>query len=123
MGLITAVKRAVGSRIAKSGTEHFWQMKVSSLALLILIPLFIFSVGTVVGEDHEYVTAYFARPVPALIAALTLVVGFEHFKLGATTMIEDYVKGSAKKICLTGLSFISYTAMAIGLYAITKMAF
>lgn len=123
MGLFTLLKSAVGIRSAKTGTEHFWQMKMSSFALLILIPLFIFTVGTVVGEDHEYVTEYFARPLPALIAALTLIVGFEHFKLGATTMIEDYAQGSVKKICLISLSLISYTAMATGLYAIIKMAF
>ena len=123
MGLITALKRAVGSRIAKTGTEHFWQMKVSSFALLILIPSFLFTVGTVVGEDHEHVTAYLARPLPALIAALTLIVGFEHFKLGATTMIEDYAKGVPKKVCLISLSFISYSAMATGLYALTELAF
>ena len=123
MGLFTLFKSAVGIRSAKTGTEHFWQMKMSSCALLILIPLFIFTVGTVVGEDHEYVTEYFARPLPALIAALTLIVGFEHFRSGATTMIEDYVHGISQKICIIGVTCLSYTAMATGLFALAKMAF
>jgi succinate dehydrogenase / fumarate reductase membrane anchor subunit len=123
MGYLTDRKRAAGMGSAKSGTEHFWHMKVSSVALLILIPLFIFTFGTAIGEDHTYVTAYFARPLPSLIAALTLVVGFEHFKLGATVLVEDYVHGIAQKICIIGVTCLSYAAMAIGLFALAKMAF
>ena len=123
MGFLTNLKRAAGMGSVKSGTYHFWHMKVSSVALLVLIPLFLFTFGTVIGDDHEGVTAYFARPVPSLIAALTLIVGFEHFKSGATIMIEDYVHGFAQKVCLICLSCLSYTAMATGLYALAKMAF
>jgi succinate dehydrogenase / fumarate reductase membrane anchor subunit len=123
MGYLTDRKRAAGMGSAKSGTEHFWHMKLSSVALLILIPLFIFTLGTAIGEDHTYVTAYFARPLPSLIAALTLIVGFEHFKLGATVLVEDYVHGIAQKICIIGVTCLSYAAMAIGLFALAKMAF
>ena len=123
MRYLTDRKRAVGMGSAKSGTEHFWHMKVSSVALLILIPLFIFTFGTTIGEDHSYVVAYFARPLPSLIAALTLVVGFEHFKSGSTVMIEDYVHGIAQKICIIGVTCLSYAAMATGLFALAKMAF
>ena len=42
MAFLTDRKRAVGLGSAKSGTHHFWSMKVSSVALLILIPLFVF---------------------------------------------------------------------------------
>ena len=83
MRYLTDRKRATGMGSAKSGTAHFWAMKVSSVALLILIPLFVFTFGTIVGEDYATVTAYFAHPFPALIAALTLIVGFEHFQSGA----------------------------------------
>ena len=123
MGFLKNLTRAVGMGSAKSGTYHFWHMKVSSVALLILIPLFIFTLGTVIGDDHEGVTAYFARPIPSLIAALTLIVGFEHFKSGATIMIEDYVHGFAQKVWLICLNCLSYAAMVTGVYALAKMAF
>ena len=122
MRYLTDRKRATGMGSAKSGTEHFWAMKVSSVALLILIPLFVFTFGTIVGEDYATVTAYFAHPFPALIAALTLIVGFRHFQSGAQVLIEDYVHGLAQKITIILIKCISYGLMAMGLFAIAKLA-
>ena len=122
MRYLTDRKRAEGMGSAKTGTGHFWAMKLSSVALLILVPLFVFTFGSVVGEDHATVTAYFAHPVPAIIAALTIIVGFEHFKSGAQVMIEDYVHGTAQKLFIIGVTCLSYAAMATGLFAIAKMA-
>ena len=122
MRYLTDRKRATGTGSAKSGTAHFWAMKVSSVALLILIPLFVFTFGTIVGEDYATVTAYFAHPFPALIAALTLIVGFEHFQSGAQVLIEDYVHGLAQKITIILIKCISYGLMAMGLFAIAKLA-
>ena len=122
MRYLTDRKRATGMGSAKSGTAHFWAMKVSSVALLILIPLFVFTFGTIVGEDYAIVTAYFAHPFPALIAALTLIVGFEHFQSGAQVLIEDYVHGLAQKITIILTKCISYGLMAMGLFAIAKLA-
>jgi succinate dehydrogenase / fumarate reductase membrane anchor subunit len=122
MRYLTDRKRATGMGSAKSGTAHFWAMKVSSVALLILIPLFVFTFGTFVGVDYATVTAYFAHPFPALIAALTLIVGFEHFQSGAQVLIEDYVHGLAQKITIILIKCISYGLMAMGLFAIAKLA-
>lgn len=122
MRYLTDRKRATGMGSAKSGTHHFWAMKVSSVALLILIPLFIFTVGSVVGEDYETVTTYFARPFPAIITGLTIVVGFEHFQSGAQVLIEDYVHGMAEKITIILVKCLSYGAMATGLFALAKLA-
>ena len=113
MRYLTDRKRATGMGSAKSGTAHFWAMKVSSVALLILIPLFVFTFGTIVGEDYATVTAYFAHPFPALIAALTLIVGFEHFQSGAQVLIEDYVHGLAQKITIILIKCISYGLMPL----------
>ena len=122
MRYLTDRKRATGMGSAKSGTAHFWAMKVSSVALLILIPLFVFTFGAIVGEDYATVTVYFAHPFPALIAALTLIVGFEHFQSGAQVLIEDYVHGLAQKISIILIKCISYGLMAMGLFAIAKLA-
>ena len=122
MRYLTDRKRATGMGSAKSGTAHFWAMKVSSVALLILIPLFVFTFGTIVGEEYDVVVAYFAQPFPALIAALTLIVGFEHFQSGAQVLIEDYVHGLAQKITIILIKCISYGLMAMGLFAIAKLA-
>lgn len=122
MRYLTDRKRAVGMGSAKSGTAHFWAMKVSSVALLILVPLFIFSFGPMLGQPHEAVVAHFSRPFPAIVAALTLVVGFKHFADGAQVMLEDYVHGLAQKILIILVICLSYAAAATGVFAIARIA-
>ena len=122
MSFLTDYKRAVGWGSAKSGTEHHVRMKVSSVALAILIPLFVFNFGAILGAPYEEVVAHYARPYPAILAALTLVVGFLHFKDGAQIMIEDYVHGLPGKLLILGVILLSYAAMAIGLFALVKLA-
>lgn len=122
MRYLTDRKRAVGLGAAKTGVHHFWAMKVQSVALLILIPLFVFTFGPMLGEPHEAVTAYFARPFPAIVAALTLVVGFKHFASGCQVLIEDYVHGLAQKVTIILVTCLSYGAMATGLFAIARLA-
>ena len=122
MRFLTDRKRATGLGSAKSGTEHFWAMKVSSFGLLILVPLFVFTFGPMLGAGHAEVTAYFARPFPALVAALTIAVGFMHFKGGVQVLIEDYVHGTAQKICILAMTCLSYGAAAAGLFAIARIA-
>ncbi|MEM9576443.1 MAG: succinate dehydrogenase, hydrophobic membrane anchor protein [Pseudomonadota bacterium] len=122
MSFLTDRKRATGMGSAKSGTEHHWSMTVSSGALLILIPLFVFTFGPMLGASYEEVTAYFARPFPAVVAGLTIVVTFKHFADGVQALIEDYVHGVAQKVAMIVMTCISYAAMGFGLYAIIRLA-
>jgi len=122
MAYVTDRKRAVGMGSAKAGTEHHWSMTKSSVGLLILVPLFLFTFGPMLGQPHAEVVAYFARPFPAIVAGLTLVVGFLHFKGGVQVLIEDYVHGIARKILIVAMICLSYGAMATGLYALVKLA-
>ena len=122
MSYLTDRKRAVGLGSAKSGTEHHWSMTVSSGALLILIPLFVFTFGPMLGASYEEVTAYFARPFPAVIAGLTMIVTFKHFAGGVQALLEDYVHGVAQKVAIVAMTCISYAAMGFGLYAVVRLA-
>lgn len=122
MAFLTDRKRATGMGSAKSGTHHFWAMKVSSVALLFLVPMFIFTFGGVLGSSYAEVTAYFARPFPAIVAALTIFVGFKHFNDGAQVLIEDYVHGLMQKVLIILLTCLSYGAAAVGIFAIAKLA-
>lgn len=122
MSYLTDRKRATGMGSAKSGTEHHWAMTVSSGALLVLIPLFVFTFGPMLGASYEEVTAYFARPFPAVVAGLTMVVTFKHFADGVQALIEDYVHGVAQKVTMVVMTCVSYAAMGFGLYAIIKLA-
>jgi succinate dehydrogenase / fumarate reductase, membrane anchor subunit len=122
MAFLTDRKRAAGLGSAKTGTEHFWHMQVSSAALAVLIPLFVFTFGRILGAPHEEVAAYFARPFPAIVTGLTLVVGLIHFRSGAQVMIEDYAHGDTRKWLITGVICLSYALIAAGLFALIRLA-
>ncbi len=97
-------------------------MKVSSVALLGLIPLFVFTFGPMLGRPYDEVIAYFGRPFPAIVAALTIVVGFRHFKDGVQVLIEDYVHGFMQRALIIAMILLSYSATAVGLFAIARIA-
>jgi succinate dehydrogenase / fumarate reductase membrane anchor subunit len=122
MAYLTDRKRAKGLGSAKSGTAHFWAMKVSSVALLVLLPMFVFTFGSALGGTYEEIVAYYAHPFPAIVAALTIGVTFKHFNDGVRTVIEDYVHGIATKIFLIVMTCISYGAAAVGIFAVARLA-
>jgi len=122
MRYMTDRKRVIGLGSAKSGVHHFWAMKVSSVALVGLIPLFVFTFGPMLGRPYEEVIAYFAQPFPAIVAALTFVISFRHFRDGVQVLIEDYVHGWAQKALIIAMICVSYGAAAVGLFAIARIA-
>lgn len=122
MAYMTDRKRAAGLGASKSGTEHYWQMQVSSVALLILVPLFVFTLGAALGASHEEVVAYYGRPFPAIVAGLTLVTGMIHFKNGSRVAIEDYTGGLTRKALIVAVTCLSYAIIATGLFALVRLA-
>lgn len=122
MAFLTDRKRAMGLGSAKTGTEHHWHMQITSVALLVLIPLFVFTFGSAVGKPHADVVAHFARPFPALVTGLTILVGFNHFRHGVQALIEDYSDGLTRKLLIIAMICASYGATAVGLYALARIA-
>ena len=122
MAFMTDRKRAMGLGSAKSGTAHHWSMTISSVALLILLPLFVFTFGAALGGTYEEIVAYYSRPFPAIIAALTILVTFKHFNDGVQTLLEDYVHGLVQKVSIVLMTCVNYGAAAVGIFAIARLA-
>ena len=121
MSILTARKRATGLGSARSGTEHHWRMMVSSAGLIGLIPLFVYTFGQALGRPHAEVVAYYTQPFPAIVAVLTLFVGFAHFKGGVQVLLEDYVHGTMRKVLIILMICLSYTAAAAGIFAVARL--
>ena len=122
MAFLTDRKRAAGLGSAKTGTEHHWQMMITSVALVPLVICFLFTFGAILGSPYEEVIAYYQRPFPAVVAILTMLVGFKHFASGVQVLIEDYVGGFARKAGIIGMICLSYTAAAFAIFAIVRIA-
>jgi succinate dehydrogenase / fumarate reductase membrane anchor subunit len=122
MAYVTDRKRVTGLGAARSGTHHFWTMTVTSVALLVLTPFFLAIVGPLLGASHAEVLETLGRPIPAAVVAAYLVVGLHHFRLGVTTLIEDYIQGLARKIAIIAMTIVSYGLAATGLVALAQIA-
>ncbi|MEM7743808.1 MAG: succinate dehydrogenase, hydrophobic membrane anchor protein [Pseudomonadota bacterium] len=114
--------RGLGS--AGTGTHHWWQMRVSSVALVPLTILVIWPFAGALGEGREAVLAAYANPFNAIVAILFLAVTFHHLMQGLQTVIEDYVhnKGSRTALLLGNQMFCAAFGLA-GVFAVLKIAF
>ncbi len=122
MSFLTDRKRALGLGSAKTGTEHHWSMQISSIGLIILVPLFVFTFGPILGGTYEEVIAYYSRPWPAAIAALTLAIGMMHFKNGAQMAIEDYVHGLKGRLTIIFVTCLAYGIAGVGIFSLIRLA-
>ncbi|MDX5349835.1 MAG: succinate dehydrogenase, hydrophobic membrane anchor protein [Paracoccaceae bacterium] len=122
MRYLTARKRAEGRGAAHHGTEHHWSMTVSAVGLALLVPVWLYVFGSALGGTRDEVLATFARPFPAIVTALLLIVGMRHFAMGATTMIEDYARGTTRKMLIIGVVALSWAIAATGLFALVRIA-
>lgn len=122
MRYLTTRKRAIGKGAAHTGTQHHWRMTVSAVALAFLMPAWIYVFGSALGQPMDEVRATFSRPFPAIVTALVLVVGMRHFAMGAQMMIEDYSRGTTRKMLVIFATSLATVIAATGLFALVKLA-
>jgi succinate dehydrogenase membrane anchor subunit len=114
--------RGLGS--AKKGTGDFVLQRLTSVALVVLLTLFIVIVVTLNGEPYERVVATLSSPLVALIMLAGILTTIIHMRIGMQVIVEDYIQGEMLKIALLALNWIF--AWGVGLvaaFAILKIAF
>ena len=122
MTYLTDRKRAQGMGSGRQGTTHHWHMMISSVALVVMTPIFVCTFGYGFSGTYEEVLAYFGRPFPAIVTGLMLIAAVMHFTFEAKEAVEDYVHGTAQKLTLIGLTGLCYTLIAVGLFALARIA-
>ena len=122
MRYLTDRKRATGRGASHTGTAHHWSMTLSSVALAFMVPTWIYIFGHTLGMDRAGVIASFSRPFQAILTALVLIVGMRHFAMGASMMIEDYARGTTRKVLVIFAISLSTVIAATGLFALIRIA-
>ena len=113
--------RALGA--AKEGTGHFIVMRVTSVALAIVLTIFLVIIVALVGEPYEIVRATLASPLAALVMAAGVLATTIHMRLGMQTIIEDYVHDDlVKLVLLTANALFAWGVGLACLFAILKLA-
>lgn len=109
----TPLSRVRGLGSAKSGTEHFWSQRLTGVANLLLLIFVLYTALALAGAPYPAVTAYFASPVTAALAALFAISTSYHMRLGMQIIIEDYVHQETTKLILLMLN--TFFSLLVGL--------
>jgi succinate dehydrogenase / fumarate reductase membrane anchor subunit len=118
----TARKRAENLGASGAGTDHHWNNIVTSIALLVLVPLFVFTFGSILGRPYEEALEALANPFVALVIGLTLLVGLVHFRHGVQVVLEDYAHGTPRRLMIIAAICATYAILAVGLFAVARLA-
>ncbi len=119
----TPLGKVLGLGSAKTGTEHWWLQRVTSLAAIPLVIFFIVFILYHLGADRAAVMASVRHPLIAIGLALSVLTVLWHMQLGMQVIIEDYVHGAMRILCLLANSFFTFVLGAVALYAIRALSF
>jgi succinate dehydrogenase / fumarate reductase, membrane anchor subunit len=124
MDMRTPLGKVRGLGSARSGTDHFWKVRTTSVVLVPLVLFYIVFLIMYVGRPYSEVIGALANPFVATINALTLVATIIHMRLGMEEVIQDYVHSEAVKLLLLVLNAaFSFLIGGLCLIAALKIAF
>jgi succinate dehydrogenase membrane anchor subunit len=114
--------RGLGS--AKKGTGEFVVVRLTSIALILLLALFIIIIVALNGEPYGTVVAWLSSPLVALILLAGILATVIHMRIGMQVIIEDYVRNEMLKIkALIANWLFCWGIGFIAGFAVLKLAF
>jgi succinate dehydrogenase / fumarate reductase membrane anchor subunit len=120
----TPTGRVRGLGSARSGTRHFWQQRLTSVAGIPLTIAFFVIVFSVLGRNHAAVVQILGSPLVAMLLLLFIFNSIYHMWLGMQMIIEDYVHDDVPKLaCLMSNTFFCAASGLASVYAILKLSF
>jgi succinate dehydrogenase / fumarate reductase membrane anchor subunit len=119
----TPLARVRGLGSARSGTHHFWQQRLTSVAAIPLTIAFFVIVASVLGRNHAAVVQILGSPLVAILLLLFVFNNVYHMWLGMQVVIEDYVHEDLRKLaCLMANTFFCATVALAAAFAILKLS-
>ena len=124
MSLRTPLGKVLGAGSAKSGVQHWWMQRLTSVALVPLSVWFVVSLLSLPSFDHATVVSWMSGSGTALLLILLVLVAAWHSQLGVRVVVEDYVHGAgARAVTLVGATFAHTLIATAGVFAVLKVAF
>lgn len=123
MSLRTPMRRVLGTGSAKGGVGHWWQQRLTAVALVPLSVWFAVSLLALPSFDHATVAAWMGQSSTALLLILLVLVAAWHSQLGLRVVVEDYVPSpGARTLTLTLLSFLHAVLALAGVFAVLRVS-
>jgi succinate dehydrogenase / fumarate reductase membrane anchor subunit len=124
MSYKTDYARAHGHGAAGEGIHHWWNQRISSIALIPLTLLFIFPFADTLGGGHAAFVATYSNLWHALVAILFIIAAFAHLQQGLQVVIEDYVPNKAQRTAALLVNTLSCWALgAAGVLSVATVLF
>ena len=106
------------------GTSHWFYQRVSSVILIPITVIFIFTFIQNVGLGYEKNINFYKNPVSALITFLFIYFTLLHFKQGAQVVIEDYIEDETVHRALLIINVILFWVMnLLAVFSFAKLVF
>lgn len=122
MGNGTTIGKVRGLGSSGHGSHH-WLLQRSTAAGNFLAGIFL-AVSLIALPDMSYETlsAWFAKPFPAVVAILFVVSTFWHARLGLQVLIEDYVHTDGNKFTLLlVLNLLTFVGATFGVVSVAQL--
>ncbi len=111
MSMQSPLARVRGLGSAKKGVHHWWEQRLTALALVPLSLWFIYSLVVITGAEYTTVIAWLSQPLNAVLMLLFVFSLYYHAVLGVQVVIEDYIESEWQKIaCLILINFLAWIA-------------
>jgi succinate dehydrogenase membrane anchor subunit len=124
MSLRTPLGRVLGRGAAHSGVRHWWQQRLTSIALVPLMVWFVVSLLSLPSLGHDSLVAWMSQSWTALLLILLVLITAWHSQLGVRVVVEDYVHDAgARTLTLVLIGFAHVLLAAAGTFAVLKVAF
>ena len=109
--MVTSAKSVRGLGSAGSGTSHHIHQRVTAIALLFLVPWFIYSIIAVCQVGYQGAIDWVAQPLNAILLILTIGAALYHMRMGMQVVIEDYIAKTGTKQALLILNTFAVVAL------------
>ena len=123
MSLRSPLGRVLGHGAARSGVRHWWQQRLTSIALVPLTVWFAVSLLSLPSFGHGALVAWMSQSCTALLLVLLVLIAAWHSQLGVRVVVEDYVHDAgARTLTLVVIGFAHVLLAAAGVFAVLKVA-
>ena len=119
MNLQSPLARVRGLGSAKQGVHHWWQQRLTAVALIPLGLWFIYSLATLPSYGQGIINEWIRDPMTAVLLIMFLLCLFHHSQLGVQVVIEDYVESEWQK--LAALVLVKLLTLLAALAAIISV--
>jgi succinate dehydrogenase / fumarate reductase membrane anchor subunit len=123
MGNGTSLGKVRGLGSSHHGAHHWLVQRFTAVGNLVLMLWLLGSFILLPDLSYGTVSAYLAKPVPAVAMMLLLVSLFWHARLGLQVLIEDYVHETGTRFGVVALlNLATIGGGAFGIFCVARLA-